>query len=86
MHRTRLVRPRYMTKSATACRIGADNVVSNGVSESGLSCARFTVLQVPVYCYVRNVVAASAADSARFAAAAGVDYAGGGFRATDLIG
>jgi len=46
----------------------------------------FSVLQVAVYCYVRNVVAASPADGARLAAAAGVDYARGGFRASDLVG
>jgi hypothetical protein len=46
----------------------------------------FAVLQVAVFFYVRNVVAASAADGARFAAAAGVDYARGGFRASDLVG
>ncbi len=46
----------------------------------------FAVLQVAVYSYVRNVVAASAADGARFAAAAGVDYARGGLRASDLVG
>ena len=46
----------------------------------------FSVLQVAVFCYVRNIVAASAADGARFAAAAGVDYARGGFRASDLVG
>ena len=46
----------------------------------------FSVLQVAVFFYVRNIVAASAADGARFAAAAGVDYADGGLRATDLIG
>jgi len=46
----------------------------------------FSVLQVAVFCYVRNVVAASPVDGARFAAAAGVDYARGGFRASDLVG
>ena len=46
----------------------------------------FSVLQVAVFFYVRNIVAASAADGARFAAAAGVDYARGGFRASDLVG
>lgn len=46
----------------------------------------FAVLQVAVYSYVRNVVAASAADGARFAAASGVDYARGGLRASDLVG
>jgi Flp pilus assembly protein TadG len=46
----------------------------------------FSVLQVAVYCYVRNVVAASPADGARFAAAASVDYVRGGFRASDLVG
>ena len=33
----------------------------------------FGVLQVGVYFYARNIVAASAADAARYAAAAGVD-------------
>jgi Flp pilus assembly protein TadG len=43
------------------------------------------VLQTAVYFYARNVVAASAADAARYAAAAGVDPAAGGRRAEDLI-
>jgi Flp pilus assembly protein TadG len=43
------------------------------------------VLQTAVYFYARNVVAASAADAARYAAAAGVDPAAGGARAEDLI-
>jgi Flp pilus assembly protein TadG len=46
----------------------------------------FAVLQVAVFFYVRNVVAASAADGARYAAAAGVDYGSGGSRASDLVG
>jgi Flp pilus assembly protein TadG len=45
----------------------------------------FGVLQVAVYVYVRNVVAASAADGARFAAAAGADLPSGGQRAAGLI-
>ncbi|PZS16361.1 MAG: pilus assembly protein TadE [Pseudonocardiales bacterium] len=45
----------------------------------------FAVLQVAVYCYVRNIVAASAADAARYAANAGVDPAAGGQRAGELI-
>lgn len=43
------------------------------------------VLQTAVYFYARNVVAASAADAARYAAAAGVDPAAGGAHAHDLI-
>lgn len=43
------------------------------------------VLQVAVYFYARNVVAASAADAARFAAAEGVAPAVGGERAAQLI-
>ena len=46
----------------------------------------FSVLQVAVFFYVRNIVAASAADGARFAAASGIDYARGGLRASDLVG
>jgi Flp pilus assembly protein TadG len=45
----------------------------------------FAVLQVALYCYARNIVAASAADAARYAANAGVDPAAGGPRATELI-
>lgn len=45
----------------------------------------FAVLQVAVYAYARNIVAASAADAARYAANAGVDSAVGGPRANDLI-
>jgi Flp pilus assembly protein TadG len=43
------------------------------------------VLQVAVYFYARNVVAASAADGARYAAAEGVDPRAGGVRARQLI-
>lgn len=45
----------------------------------------FGVLQVAVYCYVRNIVAASAADGARYAANSGVDPGAGGSRAAQLI-
>jgi Flp pilus assembly protein TadG len=45
----------------------------------------FAVLQVALYCYARNIVAASAADAARYAANAGVDSAAGGPRAAELI-
>jgi Flp pilus assembly protein TadG len=45
----------------------------------------FGVLQVAVYSYARNIVAASAADAARYAANAGVDSAAGGPRAGELI-
>ena len=45
----------------------------------------FAVLQVAVYFYARNVVAAAAADAARYAAAQGVDPAAGSARARDLI-
>lgn len=45
----------------------------------------FAVLQVAVYFYVRNVVAASAADGARYGADAGVSPAAGGTRASRLI-
>jgi Flp pilus assembly protein TadG len=45
----------------------------------------FGVLQVGVYFYARNIVAASAADAARYAAAAGVPAAAGGPRAEQLI-
>jgi hypothetical protein len=46
----------------------------------------FAVLQVAVFFHMRNIVAASAADGARFAAAAGVHYARGGFGASSLVG
>jgi len=45
----------------------------------------FAVLQVAVYFYARNIVAASAADAARYAANAGADPATGGPRADELI-
>ena len=45
----------------------------------------FGVLQVGVYFYARNIVAASAADAARYAAAAGVPSSVGGPRAQSLI-
>jgi Flp pilus assembly protein TadG len=45
----------------------------------------FGVLQVAVYFYARNVVAASAADAARYAAAEGVDPRAGGPRAEALL-
>jgi hypothetical protein len=46
----------------------------------------FAVLQVAVYFYARNIVAASTADAARYAANAGVDPGEGGPRAVELIG
>jgi Flp pilus assembly protein TadG len=45
----------------------------------------FGVLQVAAVLYVRSVVAASAADGARYAAAAGVGPAAGGARANQLM-
>jgi Flp pilus assembly protein TadG len=45
----------------------------------------FAVLQVAVYFYARNIVAASAADAARYAANAGIDATAAGPRARDLI-
>ena len=45
----------------------------------------FAVLQVAIYFYARNVAAASAADAARYAAAAGVSPGAGGPRATALV-
>jgi len=45
----------------------------------------FAVLQVAVYAYERNIVAASASDAARYAANAGASPADGGRRASDLI-
>jgi Flp pilus assembly protein TadG len=45
----------------------------------------FGVLQVGVYFYARNIVAASAADAARYAAAAGVAPGAGAQRAERLI-
>lgn len=43
------------------------------------------VLQVAVYFYARNVVASSAADGARYAAAEGVAAGAGGTRAAQLM-
>lgn len=45
----------------------------------------FGVLQVAVVLYVRSVVAASAADGARYAASAGVGPASGGTRANEQV-
>ena len=45
----------------------------------------FAVLQVAVYLYVRNIVQASAAAGARYAANQGVDYASGGEHASVLL-
>jgi Flp pilus assembly protein TadG len=45
----------------------------------------FGVLQVGVYFYARNIIAASAADAARYAAASGATPAAGGARAEQLI-
>lgn len=45
----------------------------------------FAVLQVAVIFYLRNIVAASASDGARYAASSGVDYGRGAERATQLV-
>jgi Flp pilus assembly protein TadG len=45
----------------------------------------FAVLQLAVYLYVRNIVAAAAADGARFGANADVDPGTGGVRARELL-
>lgn len=45
----------------------------------------FAVLQVAVFFYARNIISASAADAARFAAAAGVPASAGKDRAEQLI-
>jgi len=45
----------------------------------------FAVLQVAVYFYVRNIVQASAARGARYAANEGIAYADGGAHASNLI-
>jgi Flp pilus assembly protein TadG len=45
----------------------------------------FAVLQLAVFFYARNIVAASAADAARYAAAAGVSPGAGSTRAEQLI-
>lgn len=45
----------------------------------------FAVLQVAVFFYARNIVSASAADAARYAAAAGVPVGAGKERAEELI-
>lgn len=45
----------------------------------------FAVLQVVVYLYVRNIVQASAAAGARYAANQGVGYAAGGEQASALV-
>lgn len=45
----------------------------------------FAVLQVALYCYARNVIAAAAADAARGAANAGADPASGAASAGALI-
>jgi Flp pilus assembly protein TadG len=45
----------------------------------------FAVLQVGVYFYARNIVAASAADAARYAATVGAETSDGSARAQELI-
>jgi Flp pilus assembly protein TadG len=45
----------------------------------------FGVLQVGLYVYARNIVAAAAADGARYGANQGADVTAGAARATDLI-
>jgi Flp pilus assembly protein TadG len=45
----------------------------------------FAVLQVAIFMYARNIVAASAADGARYAANDGIDERSGGDRANKLI-
>lgn len=45
----------------------------------------FCAVQVGVYFYARNIVSASAADAARFAASYGVSPTSGGARAEQLI-
>jgi Flp pilus assembly protein TadG len=45
----------------------------------------FCALQIGVYFYARNIVSASAADAARFAASAGASPSAGGPRAEQLI-
>jgi Flp pilus assembly protein TadG len=45
----------------------------------------FGVLQVGVYFYARNIVSASAADAARYAASAGMAPSAGAARAKELI-
>lgn len=45
----------------------------------------FAVVQVAVFFYARNIVSASAADAARYAAAAGVPAGAGKQRAEELI-
>lgn len=45
----------------------------------------FAVLQVAVYFYIRNIVQASAARGARYAANAGIPYGDGGSHASHLI-
>ncbi len=45
----------------------------------------FGVLQVAVYFYVRNLVAAAAADGSRYAAAQNVPPSAGGARADNLV-
>lgn len=45
----------------------------------------FAVVQVGVFFYARNIIEASAADAARYAAAAGTPVSAGGPRAEQLI-
>jgi Flp pilus assembly protein TadG len=45
----------------------------------------FAVLQVAMYFYVRNIVAASASDGARYAASEGIAYSAGAARASSLV-
>ncbi len=69
-------------------RVGGDDgvaVVEFVMISALLVFLLFGVLQVAAVLYVRSVVAASAADGARYAAAAGIGPAAGGARADQLM-
>ena len=78
--------PASSTRSAARSRDGGAAVVEFVLVATLLVFLLFGVLQVAVYFYARNVVAASAADAARYAAAEGVAPGAGASRATRLIG
>ena len=78
--------PASSTRSAARSSDGGAAVVEFVLIASLLIFLLFGVLQVAVYFYARNVVAASAADAARYAASEGVSPGAGAARATRLIG
>jgi hypothetical protein len=73
------------TRSSVLGREGGSAVVEFVMITVLLIFLVFAVLQVAIYLYVRNIVQASAAAGARYAANQGVDYGAGGEQASALV-